>query len=43
MYFNVCRPRCASVWLGADLVQLYSGFIYRGPRLIREVAERLAP
>ncbi|MDH3714384.1 MAG: quinone-dependent dihydroorotate dehydrogenase, partial [Gammaproteobacteria bacterium] len=29
--------------LGADLVQLYSGVIYRGPRLIREVAERLAP
>jgi dihydroorotate dehydrogenase len=30
------------VSLGADLVQLYSGFIYRGPRLIREVADRLA-
>ena len=28
--------------LGADLVQLYSGLIYRGPRLIREVAERLS-
>lgn len=28
--------------LGADLVQLYSGFIYRGPALIREAARRLA-
>ena len=27
---------------GADLVQLYTGFIYRGPPLVREVAESLA-
>jgi dihydroorotate dehydrogenase len=26
---------------GADLVQIYSGFIYRGPQLIREVATAL--
>jgi len=30
------------VALGADLVQLYSGFIYRGPNLIRQAAQRLA-
>ena len=23
---------------GARLIQIYSGFIYRGPRLIREIA-----
>ncbi|MBY6208926.1 MULTISPECIES: quinone-dependent dihydroorotate dehydrogenase [Halomonas] len=27
---------------GADLVQLYSGFIYRGPALVRETARALA-
>ena len=27
---------------GADLVQVYTGLIYRGPRLVRDVAERLA-
>jgi len=27
---------------GANLVQLYTGLIYRGPGLVREVAERLA-
>lgn len=26
---------------GADLVQIYTGFVYRGPRLIREITERL--
>lgn len=26
---------------GASLVQIYSGFIYRGPALVREIAERL--
>ena len=31
----------AKMRAGARLVQLYSGFIYRGPRLIREVAEAL--
>jgi dihydroorotate dehydrogenase len=31
----------AKVRAGASLVQLYSGFIYRGPRLIREVVEAL--
>jgi len=30
------------ITLGADLIQLYSGFIYRGPQLIRQTAERLA-
>ena len=29
----------AKIRAGASLVQLYSGFIYRGPCLIREVAE----
>ena len=28
--------------LGADLIQLYSGFIFRGPHLVRDTAERLA-
>ena len=27
---------------GADLVQVYSGFIYRGPALIRDCAQALA-
>ena len=27
---------------GAVLVQLYTGFIYRGPSLVREICERLA-
>ncbi len=27
---------------GADLLQLYTGFIYRGPGLIREIAQALA-
>jgi dihydroorotate dehydrogenase len=26
---------------GAKLVQLYSGFIYRGPQLIREINEAI--
>jgi len=26
---------------GAQLVQLYTGFIYRGPRLLREVMAKL--
>jgi dihydroorotate dehydrogenase len=26
---------------GAQLVQLYTGFVYRGPRLIREIADKL--
>ena len=26
---------------GASLVQIYSGLIYRGPRLIREIAQAL--
>ncbi|MEW6766362.1 MAG: quinone-dependent dihydroorotate dehydrogenase [Pseudomonadota bacterium] len=28
---------------GASLVQIYTGFIYKGPALVREIAERLAP
>ena len=27
---------------GASLVQLYSGFIYRGPELVRECADAIA-
>ena len=26
---------------GASLVQIYSGLIYRGPRLVREIAQAL--
>ena len=26
---------------GADLVQAYTGLVYRGPRLVRELAEAL--
>ena len=26
---------------GADLVQIYTGFVYRGPRLVREIADSL--
>src|SRR5690606_32594299 len=32
----------AKVEAGADLVQVYSGLIYRGPSLLREVSEALA-
>ena len=32
----------AKVAAGADLVQLYTGFIYRGPELVTEVARALA-
>ncbi len=31
----------AKIEAGASLVQIYSGFIYRGPKLIREAAEAL--
>ena len=31
----------AKIEAGASLVQVYSGFIYRGPRLIKEIAEGL--
>ncbi|RMF15566.1 MAG: quinone-dependent dihydroorotate dehydrogenase [Gammaproteobacteria bacterium] len=31
----------AKIRAGASLVQIYSGFIYKGPELIREVAHRL--
>ena len=31
----------AKLAAGASLVQLYSGLIYRGPRLVREVAAAL--
>src|SRR5204863_6263311 len=26
---------------GAQLIQLYTGFVYRGPKLLREIVERL--
>jgi dihydroorotate dehydrogenase len=32
---------CAKIGAGASLVQIYTGFIYRGPELVREVAESL--
>ena len=31
----------AKIEAGASLVQIYSGFIYRGPALVKEIAERL--
>jgi len=33
---------CAKVAAGADLVQLYTGFIYKGPALVGEVAQMLS-
>jgi dihydroorotate dehydrogenase len=33
----------AKIDAGASLVQIYTGFIYQGPGLIREIAEGLAP
>ncbi|MGE5945246.1 MAG: quinone-dependent dihydroorotate dehydrogenase, partial [Betaproteobacteria bacterium] len=30
------------IYAGASLVQFYSGFIYRGPELVAEVAKTLA-
>ncbi len=35
------RDAVAKIEAGADLVQLYTGLIYRGPGLVREVAEAL--
>jgi dihydroorotate dehydrogenase len=32
----------AKVRAGADVVQIYTGLIYRGPALVREAAEALA-
>jgi dihydroorotate dehydrogenase len=26
---------------GAELVQIYTGFVYRGPRLVREIVSSL--
>jgi len=31
----------AKLHAGADLVQLYTGFIYRGPELVREAAQAM--
>ena len=28
---------------GADLVQLHTGYLYEGPRLLKEICHRLAP
>ncbi len=36
------RDALDKVRCGADLVQLYSGLIYRGPRLVRDCAQALA-
>lgn len=33
----------AKIVAGASLVQIYTGFIYRGPELVREIADALAP
>ena len=33
---------CAKIDAGADLVQIYTGLIYRGPALVREAALALA-
>ena len=33
---------CAKIAAGADLVQIYTGFIYRGPDLVREAAQMLS-
>jgi dihydroorotate dehydrogenase len=33
------RGGAAMLEQGADLLQIYTGFIYRGPALIRELAE----
>ena len=32
----------AKIEAGADLVQLYTGFIYRGPTLVRDAARAIA-
>jgi len=32
---------CAKVAAGADLVQIYTGFIYKGPELVTEAARAL--
>ena len=32
----------ARVDAGAELVQVYTGLVYRGPALVREIAEQLA-
>lgn len=34
---------CAKIEAGASLVQIYTGFIYQGPSLIRAIARALAP
>ena len=36
------RTSCAHRQAAASLVQFYSGFIYRGPDLVSEVADTLA-
>jgi dihydroorotate dehydrogenase len=33
---------CAKLAAGADLVQVYTGLIYRGPELVREAAQAMA-
>jgi dihydroorotate dehydrogenase len=33
----------ARLQAGANLVQLYTGFVYRGPALLEEILERLNP
>ncbi len=40
---GICHPEHArqKIDAGASLVQVYSGFIYRGPKLVTEVSKRL--
>jgi dihydroorotate dehydrogenase len=40
---GVCdaESACEKFNAGAQLVQLYTGFVYRGPGLIREIVEQL--
>jgi dihydroorotate dehydrogenase len=33
---------CAKAEAGADLVQIYTGLIYKGPTLVREAAQMLS-
>jgi len=42
---GVMTPESAyeKISAGASLVQLYTGFVYHGPALIRKIVERLAP
>ena len=36
------RDAAEKIAAGASLVQIYSGFIYKGPKLIREAVDAIA-